>query len=132
MIARSAKTGDAEKIAEMHSGSHYGFELPEELYGVQIIEEDGQILAAAGYELAAQVMAVLNPEILSPIRRIRALQMLHKALAPEILGINVKSVYSFCDPRFHGFDRRMMKMGWSRKLWPCLFLEREEIKKVFG
>lgn len=132
MIERSAKSGDAERIAEMHAGAHYGFELPEELFGVRVIEEDGEILAAAGYEMAAQVMAVLNPEIVSPIRRIRALQMLHRALAPEILAMKVKSVYAFCDPRFQGFERRMMKMGWNKKLWPCMFLERDEIQKVFG
>jgi hypothetical protein len=132
MKTRPAKAEEWDQIKAMHGLAHYGFELPEHLRGLHVVEEDGIILGAAGYELTAQVVAVLNPEIVEPQKRISAMVALHAPLAGEVLVHEIKSVYAFCDPRFRGFEHRMRKMGWSKKLWPCMFLERAEIVAAFG
>ena len=132
MHTRAATLGDWEQIRLMHERTGYGFELPEGLQGTHIAEEDGIILAAAGYETAAQVVAVLNPEVVNPMQRLEALKALHAPLAREVLARDIKSVYAFCDPQFRSFERRLMQLGWNRKLWQCCFIERKEIQKVFG
>jgi hypothetical protein len=132
MRHRAATSQDWKQIEEMHAQAGYGFQLPEELKGAHVVEEDGIIIAAGGYELAAQIVAVLNPEIISPHRKLEAIKALHAPLAREVLAHDIKSVYAFCDPQFIGFEKRLMRLGWSRKMWNCCFLERAEIQKVFG
>jgi hypothetical protein len=132
MHVRVATTQDWQRIEEMHSCANYGYELPGSLKGLHVAEEDGVIIAAAGYEAVAQIFAVVNPEILSPARRLNALRALHAPMAPELVGQGYKSVFAFCDPTFRGFERRLMRMGWSKKLWNCMFLERAEIIKALG
>lgn len=111
--------------------AQYAFPLSADLRGVQVAEEDGEIIAIAGYEVALQIVAVVNHGV-GPARRLQALKALHGAVAPAVLESGAKSVFSFCDPRFRGFLKRMMRMGWNCKLWPCLFLDRAEIEKAFG
>lgn len=132
MRVRLASEEDRRLVREIHDRAGYGFALPEELLGMHVVEEDGAILAAAAYEPAAQVVAVVSPSVGSPFKRIDALKMLHAPLALEVLAHGAQSVFAFCDPQFRGFDRRMMALGWHKKLWPCVFLERPEIQKRFG
>jgi hypothetical protein len=131
---RPATAQDWKKIEEMHARANYGFQLPapETISGVHLVVEDDVILAAAGYEPAAQIFAVLNPEISSPFRRLAALKALHGPLAAEVLSHDIRSVFSFCDPRYRNTEKRLMRLGWNKKMWPCVFLERGEIQKVFG
>lgn len=132
MRVRPATAGDWERIEEMHSCANYGYALPSSLKGLHVAVEDDAIIAAAGYEAVAQIFAVVNPEILSPARRLNALRALHAPIAPELVGQGYKSVFAFCDPQFRGMERRMMRMGWSKKLWNCMFLDRAEIIKALG
>src|ERR1700691_2331184 len=109
MNARAATTRDWEIVKRMHEGMRYGFELPEGLKGVHVVEEDGTVLAAAGYELAAQIVAVVNPVVFSPMRRLAAIKTLHAPLAKEVLAHDIKSVYAFCEPQDQSFTRRLMQ-----------------------
>lgn len=131
MHIRIATSGDWEQIKDAHRRANYGFKLPGMLFGTHLVEEDGQIIAAAGYQPVAQVVAVVEPDCVSPHKRLEALKALHTPLARLVLEAGFDSVFAFCDPQFRSFDKRLMKLGWSRKIWPCCFLEREEIERAY-
>jgi len=133
VLVRIAEPEDWPEIERMHRATGYGFELPkrETLRPLYVCTEDGQIVAAAGMQRAAQIVAVLNPDVKAPFRRLRALQSFYPEMAKDALGQGCETVFSFCDPLFRLFDRRMMKLGWDRKLWPCLFMDRQKIREYF-
>jgi hypothetical protein len=132
MRVRKATSKDWDWIRDAHKRAGYGYELPGFLLGCHIIEEDGKPIAAAGYQPVAQIIAVLEPEMRSALKRLQAIQALHPPLAKEFLAGNFQSAFAFCDPDYRNFERRMMRMGWNKKLWPTVFLEREDIERAFG
>ena len=129
MHMRVAWPEDLDAIRAIHQRAGYGFHLPDlsTLQALHIVEEDGRILAGAGYQITAQMVGVIAPE-LSPHRRLEALRLLHPAIAKALLRSPVQEAYSFLDPQFKNFGKRMMAMGWSRKLWDCYFADREAMQ----
>lgn len=134
MRVRIAWPSDVEKIRQIHKRAGYRFELPDpsQLRGLHVVEEDGEILGAAGYEQTAQIFAVLDSELKEPFRRLHALGVLHPPVARAVLKGTVHEVYAFTDPEMRGFGRRMDRFGWNRKLWDCWFMTRAEIAAKFG
>lgn len=131
MHVHIATKEDWETLKEVHGRAGYGFELPEKLHGLHVAVLDGKIIAGAGYQPAAQIVAIVEPSCVSPAERIRAIELLHAPLARAFLRDGMEAAYAFCDPQFHNFERRMMKIGWSKKLWPCVFLERKDIEAAY-
>lgn len=95
------------------------------------MEEDGKVLGAAGYTLVAQVLGVLDPD-LPPHRKLAALKALHLPMAKVLLHSKVQEAYVFLDPQFVNFEKRMRALGWHRKLWRCMFVERIDMSKCIG
>lgn len=133
MTLRYATPADWQSIVALHRHAGYGFALPrpESILSPIIAEKEGRIVAAAGFRLVGEVIAVVDVGA-EPQDRLEAIRDLHRPLAETVLEAGVDAVYAFADPQFRNFDRRLMRMGWSKKLWPCLFLEREEIEQAYA
>jgi hypothetical protein len=134
MHVRQMKAEDWEAVTAIHEAAGYGYELPRrgQLRGEHVVEEDGKIVAFAAWEPTAQIIAAIDQRLTGPARRLAALKALHEPIAREILEADAQEVYAFTDPRYHGFGWRLMRMGWSAKLWRCYFIERKEIERVYG
>lgn len=132
MNVRRAESQDWGEIFALHRSANYGYELPAEdtLYGLHVVEQDGQILAACGARPVSEIIAVLDVS-LPPHRRVEAIRSLIEPVGREVVKSGAQAGYVFTDPQFRNFDRRLMRMGFSKKLWPCLFLEAAEFKKAF-
>ena len=129
----SREADDWAIVDSLHRSAGYGYELPERntVSGLHFAEEDGRVIAAAGLQLCAQLFAVVNLNT-SPLTRLDGLHSLYAPLASAMLDSGAREVYAFADPRFKNFGGRLMRDGWSKKLWPCYYLKRKEIVAVYG
>jgi hypothetical protein len=131
MEPREATNLDFEAIRAIHKRMGYPFELPRlsGVRGMRVIEEDGEIVAMAGWERAAHVVCVLDAHWGSPHRRLEALRLLHQPLARSVLKDGVEYAFSFLDPRWPQFGKRLMNLGWEHKLWAAYQIRRETIER---
>src|SRR5271154_5175525 len=103
MKVRRALANDWPLIRQIHKAGRYGFELPGFMFGTHIAEEDGRIIAAAGYVPVAQVIGVVEYEA-PPLTKMQAIKALHRPMGEIVVDAGYTSVFAFCDPSYRGFQ----------------------------
>ena len=130
MKIRAANVSDWKTIDELYQLAHYKFDLPKlsDMKGLYVVEDSGQIVAAAGFERVAHVIGLLNHRWGTPHQRLDAIRYLHTPLAEAVLDDGVTSAIAFADPRWPKFIVRLQQLGWSEKQWRAVEIKREEIE----
>jgi len=130
MPVRLATEADFESIKRLHKRSGYGYQLPdsEHLRGLHIISEGSDVIAAAGFERCAQVYMVLDTTLPAGIR-MEAIKALHIPVARAVEQDESERAFVFLDPQFPRFGKRLMNLGWSKKLWNCFEIDQATIKE---
>jgi hypothetical protein len=55
------------------------------------------------------------------IRKCKAIARLHVPIARALARKGCKTANLWADPKFPAFGRHLLRMGWSRSLWPHYF-----------
>lgn len=126
---------DVPVLREIHRKCSYGFEFPDlsEMKTAWVVEDsEGNVVGMAGARLEAQIFGIFDPDWGMPGERMQVFQDLHRPIAEKLEEKGVKEVYVALDPKFPGFGRRLLRLGWKKALWPHYWLNLQECLMRFG
>jgi hypothetical protein len=126
-MIRPMRPEDLPAVRELHRRTQYEFALPEKLEAAQVMEEDGRIIGMAGAELCAHVFVVLDPDWGSPHQKMALIESFHWPIAQELFSKGVQYAFTFVEPKFRRYLRRLQTLGWAKRIWTCLSLSQAEV-----
>lgn len=120
---RDWQASDMEQIASLHAKMQPGYSLPQEfgpLFPIRkaVVEENGQIVAAATVKLVSEAFLWVNDKF-SGLRRAHALKMLSESCSAEAKRLGLEEVSCWVPPKIaQCFARILVKLGWRKSPWP--------------
>jgi hypothetical protein len=134
-VIRRFRPTDLARLKEIHAKAGYGFEFPEvsSLFMARVIEDsEGNVVGLAGAQLEAQIFGIFDPDWGTPGERMVVFTSLHRPILEKLDEKGAKDAYVAIDPKFRGFGRRLMRLGWKKALWTQYFLPVQEGLRLFG
>lgn len=116
-------------MRELHRRTQYEFRLPEVLEAAFVMEENGRIVGMAAAERCAHVFVVIDPEWGSPHQKMDLIESFHSPLAADLLSRGIQYVFTFVEPKFRRYVRRLQNLGWAERIWTCLSISQAEVEK---
>lgn len=137
MKTRKATKADFDRIKEIHAAGNYSFPCPDldKTLGLNVVEDDGKVVAVAWYKRCVEVFAVMDPQMGSAQRKLSAFGMLHPPLCQDMLDKEVlmddeDTAIVCCDVAYPTFPKWLESMGWAPKRWAVLEMTVARCKEI--
>lgn len=116
------REGDREQVIELQSRAGMDFPIPEPLDGFVVRDDEGKVIAWAGWEPVAEVLGIVDPD-LGAKEKVRVWGTLHKPVEAQIVRRGITVAYAHVKNDSNKFAALLNFMGW--KFCPGFWMRRE-------
>lgn len=134
MIVRAIRADDLSAVKALHEGSGYEHSCPPDdtLMTGMVLEQDGNILGWAGYEICLQAFFLTDTKNLTPRMRLEIMKVLQFAVTEKATEDvpGWKSAFVWVDMNWKRTAKRLVNMGWRKPAGELLEMTRETASRI--